>query len=65
MKILICAIRGRSKGDWHTSKHTQTLEIGGGVSNSLTSVAKDSYVIEIYDGQGDSDIEHYPSKKRI
>lgn len=49
MKVLSCAIRGRSKGDWHTTAHTQTLELGCNVSNSITSVAKDSYVIEIYE----------------
>ena len=49
MTIKSCAMRGRSDGDWHTSEHRQTLEIGGGISNSITSVAKDCYVIEIYD----------------
>ena len=39
---------GRSKGDWYTSSHTQTLEIGSTVSNSVTSVLKDYLVIEIY-----------------
>ena len=41
-----CAIRGRSDGDWQTSDHEQRLEIGGGISHSITSVAKDSYVFE-------------------
>lgn len=50
MRVLSCAIRGRSQGEWHSSVHTQTLELGGGgISNSITSVAKDSYVIEIYE----------------
>lgn len=47
--IRSCAFRGRSKGDWHTSEHRQNLEIGGGISNSITSVLKDFLVIEIYD----------------
>lgn len=42
-----CAMRGRSSG-WHTSAHYQKLEIGTDVSNCITSVTKDSYVIEIY-----------------
>lgn len=41
-----CAIRGRSDGDWQTSDHEQRLELGGGVSHSITSAAKDSYVFE-------------------
>lgn len=41
-----CAIRGRSDGEWHKSDHEQRLEIGGGISHSITSVAKDSYVFE-------------------
>ena len=42
--IRICAIRGRSDGDWYNSQHSQRLEIGGEVSNSITSVLKDNYV---------------------
>lgn len=49
MKILSCAMRGRSDGKWRESEHQQRLEIGGGISNSITSVAKDSLVIEIYE----------------
>lgn len=49
MKILSCAMRGRSKGDWSISEHRQMLEIGTDISNSITSVAKDSLVIEIYE----------------
>ena len=44
----ICAVRGRSNGDWHTTIHRQKLEVGGNLSNSITSVLKDNYVIEIY-----------------
>lgn len=43
---LSCAVRARSDGDWRESSHKQKLEIRGEYSNSLTSVAKDSYVIE-------------------
>lgn len=28
--IRICAIRGRSNGDWHNSEHNQRLEVKGG-----------------------------------
>ena len=44
MMIRICAIRGRSDGDWYNSEHIQRLEIGGEISNSITSVLKDNYV---------------------
>ena len=48
--IRTCAIRGRSDGEWHTSEHHQMLEIGqGDFSNSITSVAKDTLIIEIYE----------------
>lgn len=47
MKILTAALRGRSDGDWHTSPHQQQLEIGGDISNSITSVLKDCLIIEI------------------
>ena len=42
--IRICAIRGRSDSDWYNSEHKQRLEIGGEISNSITSVLKDNYV---------------------
>lgn len=48
-KIVSCAFRGRSDGDWHTSAHQQRLEIGGGCSNSVTSVLKDFLIVEIYE----------------
>lgn len=44
---LPAAARGRSAGDWHTSQHRQTLELGApAVANSVTSVAKDSMIVE-------------------
>ena len=42
--IRICAIRGRSDSDWYNSEHKQRLEIGGEISNSITSVLKDNFV---------------------
>ncbi len=48
MKILIGAMRGRSDGDWYQSEHNQRLEVlGCEYTNSITSVQKDNYVIEI------------------
>lgn len=44
----IMAIRGRSDGDWHKNQHYQKVEIGGDISNSITSVAKDNYIVEFY-----------------
>ena len=49
MRIRICSMRGRGgvsgeKDSWHI-----VLEIGGEVSNTVTSVQKDNYVLEIYD----------------
>ena len=42
----ICAIRGRSDGDWYNSEHSQRLELWGEISNSITSVQKDNYIFE-------------------
>lgn len=49
MKIVSCAIRGRSSGDWYSSEHRQMFELGTDISNSVTSVQKDSLVCEIYE----------------
>ena len=46
INIRICAIRGRSDGDWYNSEHLQRLEVGGEISNSITSVQKDNYIFE-------------------
>jgi hypothetical protein len=44
---LPAAARGRAAGDWHTSEHHQTLELGDpAAANSVTSVAKDSMIVE-------------------
>lgn len=46
-EIMVAAVRGRSDGDWFNSEHHQVLEIRtGDYTNSLTSVAKDNYLIE-------------------
>ena len=44
--IRICAIRGRSDGNWYNSEHSHKLEAGGEISNSITSVQKDNYIFE-------------------
>ena len=55
MIVKTCAMRGRNPNNPSDRKShsngtfVQMLEIGGGISNTITSVAKDSYVIEIYD----------------
>lgn len=51
MKAISCAMRGRSGGDWYLSEHKQLLELGTDISNSITSVQKDSLVCEIYEQQ--------------
>lgn len=42
MKIQICALRGRKRGD----KYVQHLDLGGTISNALTTVSKDNYSME-------------------
>lgn len=43
----IAASRGRSKGDWNESEHYQQLEPReDGLTNTISSVAKDNYVCE-------------------
>jgi hypothetical protein len=49
MRYLIGAMRGRSEGDWYHSEHRQMLETRCDATNSITTVAKDNYVIEVYD----------------
>lgn len=43
MKIRICALRGRKRGD----RYIQHLDLGGVISNTLTTVDKDNYIMEI------------------
>lgn len=49
MTIRTCAIRGRSDGEWHLSDHSQRLEVGGDIANSITSVSKDSLILIVYE----------------
>lgn len=49
MRKLVIATRGRSDGEWYTSSHFQKLEIRGIKTSSLTSVAKDNMIMEIYE----------------
>lgn len=58
-KVYACAIRGRSEGDWHTTAHRQVLEVGDDICNSITSVEKDSLILEVYDE------ENHTTAKRL
>lgn len=49
LRIKTCASRGRSDGDWYSSPHNQRLEIGGGISNSISTIAKDFMVLVEYE----------------
>ena len=40
-------MRGRSIGNWYENDHSQRLELGNDIANSVTSVSKDSLVCEI------------------
>nr|DAY98288.1 MAG TPA: hypothetical protein [Caudoviricetes sp.] len=49
IRIRTCASRGRADGDWYSNPHTQRLEIEGGISNAISSVAKDFMIIIYYE----------------
>lgn len=49
MRCKTCAFRGRARGEWHNSEHSQHLEIGGEISNAVSSVQKDYMMIMIYE----------------
>ena len=49
MRVKICAMRGRGGGSGEKDSWHIILEIGEDVSNTVTSVQKDNYVLEIYD----------------
>ena len=49
MRSNMIAVRGRSFGDWHNSPHEQRIELRGQKSSSLTSVAKDNLLFEMYE----------------
>lgn len=43
---MICAMRGRSDGEWHESEHEQRIECReDGVTNTMTGVSKDNMAI--------------------
>ncbi|MBQ7211621.1 MAG: DNA cytosine methyltransferase [Muribaculaceae bacterium] len=44
VEIRACALRGRADGGWTEAAHSQRLEIGTDISNSLTTVQKDNMV---------------------
>ena len=48
----ICAMRGRSDGEWHESEHEQRIECReDGVTNTITGVSKDCLVVDPKRGQ--------------
>lgn len=49
IRIRTCASRGRADGDWYSNHHSQRLEIGGGISNAISSIAKDFMIIINYE----------------
>ena len=49
MRIKICAMRGRGGISGEKDSQHIVLEIGEAVSNTVTSVLKDNYVLEVYD----------------
>ena len=49
IRIRTCASIGRADGDWYSNPHTQRLEIGGGISNAISSIAKDFMIIINYE----------------
>lgn len=49
MKSEIIAVRGRSIGDWYNSPHEQRIELRGQKSSSVTSVANDNLIFEMYE----------------
>ncbi len=49
MRSQVIAIRGRSDGEWFSSSHFQKVEVRGKKSSSLTSVAKDNMIMEVYE----------------
>lgn len=52
MKVITCAIRGRNVLVQNCKiKIVQKLEMGGEIANSITTVQKDSLVVEIYENK--------------
>ena len=49
IRIRTYASRGRSDGDWYSNPHSQRLEIGGSISNAISSIAKDFMIIINYE----------------
>ena len=49
IRIRTCASRGRADGDWYSNPHSKRLEIGGGISNAISSIAKDFMIIINYE----------------
>ena len=44
-EVRVCALRGRADGGWTEAAHSQRLEIGTDISNSITTVHKDNLIL--------------------
>lgn len=54
MRVISCASRGRSKGDWDKGRHRQMLELNSDrYSNAVTSLQKDYMIAMVYDNEKD------------
>jgi hypothetical protein len=50
ISAISCASRGRVKGKWHNSEHSQMLEMNSDkFSNAISSVQKDYMVCLVYE----------------
>ena len=50
VRVIGCASRGRSVGEWHSSPHRQMLEVNSDkFSNAVSSVQKDYMVALVYE----------------
>lgn len=52
MRVISCASRGRSIGDWDKGGHRQMLELNSDrYSNAVTSLQKDYMIAMVYDNE--------------
>ena len=50
MRVVSCASRGRSHGEWYTSQHRQMLELNSDkYSNAVSGVQKDYMIALLYE----------------
>lgn len=52
MRVISCASRGRSRGDWDKGGHRQKLELNSDrYSNAVTSLQKDYMIAIVYESE--------------